>query len=51
MTKNIPDHLQPLNDKKVEKKLAYYQQPWWKGRTHVMDLPSPIPINIEEVKA
>jgi len=50
MTKNIPDYLQPLNDKRVEKKIAYYQQPWWKGRTHVMDLPFPVPINIEEVK-
>ena len=50
MTKNIPDYLQPLNDKRVEKKIAYYQQPQWKGRTHVMDLPSPIPINIDEVK-
>ena len=44
------DHLQPLNEPVTKKKLAYYQQPWWKGRTHVMDLPSPVPINIEEVK-
>ena len=44
------DHLQPLNEPVTKKKLAYYQQPWWKGRTHVMDLPS-VPLNIEEVKA
>ena len=43
------DHLQPLNEPVTKKKLAYYQQPWWKGKTHVMDLPS-IPLNIEEVK-
>ena len=43
------DHLQPLNEPVTKKKLAYYQQPWWKGRTHVMDLPS-VPLNIEEVK-
>ena len=48
--KIVADHLQPLNEPVVKKKLAYYQQPWWKGRTHVMDLPSPVPINIEEVK-
>ena len=50
MKKNIADHLQPLNDKTKEKKLAYYQQPWWKGRTHVLDLDTPVPINIENVK-
>ena len=50
MKKDIADHLKPLNDKTEEKKLAYYQRPWWKGRTHVLDLPSPVPINIEEVK-
>ena len=50
MTKKIPDHLQPLNDNKPEKKLAYYQQPWWQGRTHVLDLDTPVPINIENVK-
>jgi len=50
MIKKIPDHLQPLNDKKPEKKLAYYQQPWWQGRTHVLDLDTPVPINIENVK-
>ena len=43
------DHLQPLNEPVTKKKLAYYQQPWWKGRTHVMDLPS-VPLNIEVVK-
>ena len=43
------DHLQPLKEPVTKKKLAYYQQPWWKGRTHVMDLPS-VPLNIEEVK-
>ena len=43
------DHHQPLNEPVTKKKLAYYQQPWWKGRTHVMDLPS-VPLNIEEVK-
>ena len=43
------DHLQPLNEPVTKKKLAYYQQPWWKGKTHVMDLPS-VPLNIEEVK-
>ena len=43
------DHLQPLNEPVTKKKLAYYQQPWWKGRTHVMDLPS-VPLDIEEVK-
>ena len=43
------DHLQPLNEPVTKKKLAYYQQPWWKGRTHVMDLPS-VPLNIEKVK-
>ena len=43
------DHLQPLNEPVTKKKLAYYQQPWWKRRTHVMDLPS-VPLNIEEVK-
>ena len=48
--KTVADHLQPLNDNKPEKKLAYYQQPWWKGRTHVLDLPTPVPINIENVK-
>ena len=50
MSKKIPDYLQPLNDKKPEKKLAYYQQPWWQGRTHVLDLDTPVPINIENVK-
>jgi len=50
MTKKIADHLHPLNDKRSEKKLAYYQQPWWKGRTHVLDLNTPVPINIENVK-
>ena len=50
MTKKIPDYLQPLNDNKPEKKLAYYQQPWWQGRTHVLDLDTPVPINIENVK-
>ena len=40
------DHLQPLNEPVIKKKLAYYQQPWWKGKTHVMDLPS-VPLNIE----
>ena len=49
MTKNIADHLQPLNDKKSEKKLAYHEQPWWQGRTHVLDLDTPVPINIENV--
>jgi len=48
--KIVADHLQSLNEPVVKKKLAYYQKPWWKGKTHVMDLPSPIPINIEEVK-
>ncbi len=48
--KTVPDYLQPLNDKKIEKKLAYYQQPWWQGRTHVLDLETPVPINVEEVK-
>ena len=43
------DHLQPLNEPVTKKKLAYYQQPWWKGKTHVMDLPS-VPLNIEKVK-
>ena len=47
--KTVPDYLQPLNEPVTKKKLAYYQQPWWKGRTHVMDLPS-VPLNIEEVK-
>ena len=50
MSKKIPDYLQPLNDNKSEKKLAYYQQPWWQGRTHVLDLDTPVPINIENVK-
>ena len=47
--KIVADHLQPLNEPVVKKNLAYSQQPWWKGRTHVMDLPS-VPLNIEEVK-
>ena len=44
------DHLQPLNEPVIKKKLAYYQQPWWKGKTHVMDLPSPVSLDVEEVK-
>ena len=31
------------------KKRAYYQQPWWKGKTHIMDLQAPMAIGIEEV--
>jgi|TARA_B100001094_G_C17759142_1_gene589562 hypothetical protein len=31
------------------KKRAYYDQPWWKGKTHIMDLNAPIDVGIEEV--
>ena len=31
------------------KKRAYYEQPWWKGKTHIIDLPTPMEIGIEEV--
>ena len=31
------------------KKKAYYEQPWWKGKTHIMDLQTPVEIGIEEV--
>ena len=31
------------------KKKAYYEQPWWKGKTHIMDLQAPMAIGIEEV--
>ena len=31
------------------KSRAYYEQPWWKGRTHIMDLNAPMEIGIEEV--
>ena len=31
------------------KNRAYYEQPWWKGRTHIMDLNTPMEIGIEEV--
>ena len=31
------------------KNRAYYEQPWWKGRTHIMDLNAPMEIGIEEV--
>ena len=48
--KTVPDYLQPLNEPVVKKKLTYYERPWWKGRTHVMDLESPTPMNIENVK-
>jgi len=32
-----------------KKTKAYYEQPWWKGKTHVLDLQAPIEIGIEEV--
>ena len=48
--KTVPDYLQPLNEPVVKKKLVHFQQPWWQGKTHVMDLETPIPINVEEVK-
>jgi len=31
------------------KNRAYYEQPWWKGKTHIMDLNTPMEIGIEEV--
>ena len=31
------------------KNKAYYDQPWWKGKTHIIDLPTPMEIGIEEV--
>ena len=31
------------------KKRAYYQQPWWSGKTHLIDLQAPMAIGIEEV--
>ena len=31
------------------KKRTYYDQPWWKGKTHVIDLQSPIELGFEEV--
>ena len=31
------------------KNKAYYEQPWWKGKTHIIDLPTPMEIGIEEV--
>jgi len=32
-----------------KKTRAYYKQPWWKGKTHVMDLKAPIEMGIEEI--
>ena len=34
-----------------KKAKAYYEQPWWKGRTHVMDLQASIegrPLTVED---
>jgi len=31
------------------KNKAYYEQPWWRGKTHIIDLPTPMEIGIEEV--
>ena len=51
MTKKIPDYLQPLNDNKPEKKLNLLSTTLVdQGRTHVLDLDTPVPINIENVK-